>query len=323
MPSEKLFKTFDSLLIKNLDLKCKREFYYLKNGEKTFLKEIKVDQLTTSQIYKLDDSSRAWNELRKTQSLFLNIEISMTGIVQIFYAANKVCHPQTVLGFGLEWKSKDSKVKYCKKLGIIDNSLDDFKTRVEDIKIENADSDIEFRWFIYINKPGKEIDEPDEKYANSAGLVLAKETWWTILVSGNGSVFPIDEFAKRGDPLWSIRTSFSDWSEDEFSIDNVAVTFNPTHPMFELINFGGDEFNEDVFKEVVSSALAALITQIITEVKENGDYEALLKEPTEQPGSILSAIRYFKKTHNFDVGGGVDELVKSIKIFFDKGKSIC
>lgn len=323
MASEKLFKTFDEALIKSLELTCKREFYYLNESEPVYLKESKVDQLSTTQIYKLEDMTRSWNELRKSQSLFLNIEVSMTNIVHIFYASNKVCHPHTVLGFGLEWKSKDSKVKYCKKLGTIDNSLDDFKVRVENIEIENADSNIEFRWFIYISKPGKDINEPDEKYANSAGLVLAKEMWWTILVSGNGSVFPIDEFSKSGEPLWSIRTSFTDWAEEEFSVDNVAVTFNPAHPLYELINFGGEEFNEDIFKEVMSSALAALIIQIINEAKESDDYEELLKDPIEQPGSILAAIRYFKAAHNFAIGGSVNELIHSIKVFFDKEKSLC
>ena len=323
MASEKLFKTFNESLIESLDLKCKRQFYYMKDSVPVNLKEVKVDQLSASQVYKLEDSTRKWNELRKSQSLFLTIEISMSHIVHIFYSENKVCHPQTVLGLGLEWKSKDSKVKYCKKLCTIDNSLDDLIIKIEDIEIPSANSDIEFRWFIYISEPGKDIDDPNEKYANSAGLVLAKEHWWTILVSGNGSLFPIDEFSKFGQPLWSIKTCFTDWAVDEFSIDNVSVTFNPSHPLFELINFGGEEFNEDIFKEVMSSALAALIIQIISEAKQSDDYDLLLEEPTEENGSILAAIRYFKKTHNFAIGGSVDELIHSIKMFFDKEKSLC
>ena len=168
------------------------------------------------------------------------------------------------------------------------------------------------------------IEDPEEKYANTAGLVLAKQTWWTILVSGNGSVFPIDEYSKTGNPLWTIRTSFSDWAEDEFSLDNVAVTFNPAHPLYKCINYGAEEtFDEDIFKEVMSSALAALITQIILEAKESGDYEEINTEGVETNGSILAAIRYFKNTHNFAINGKVDELIKSIKVFFDKERSIC
>ena len=239
-----------------------------------------------------------------------------------FYASNKVCHQNTVLGFGLEWKARDSKVKYCKKIGEIDKSMDNFEVTFKDIEIENADSDIEFRWFIYISKPGKSIEEPNEKYANSEGLVLVKEMWWTILVSGNGSVFPIEEYTKIGAPLWTIRTNFVDWTEDQFSVDNVSVIINPAHPLYESINYGGDEFNEDIFKEVMSSALSALIIQIVLEAKQNGDFDQLSKEPVEEKGSILAALRYFKSTHGFAVAGSIFELINSIKSFFDKEKSL-
>lgn len=322
MASEKLFKTLDDTLLKSLNIKCKREFYYVKDEERIILNEVKVDKLSTSQIYILEDSTRVWNELRRTQKLYLDIEVTMTNIVQIFYEKNKVCHPSTILGFGLEWKARESKIKYCKKLGTIDNSLDDFSVVVKGIEIENANCDIDFRWFIYISKPGKNIDELNEKYANSEGLILGKKEWWTILVSGNGSIFPIEEFSKVGDPLWSIRSSFTDWAVDEFSVDNLAITFNPAHPMYELINFGGDEFNEDLFKEVMSSALCALIIQVLAQAKDAGEYDELFKEPVEESGSILAVLRYFKTTHNFAIGGGIDEMVRSIKVFFDKEKSL-
>ena len=266
MASEKLFKTFDDTLIKNLDLKCKRQYYYLLDGEKLFLEENKIDPLSVQPNFKLDDPSRVWNEKRKTQSLFLNIEVSMSSIVHLFYSDLKVCDPQTILGFGLEWKSRDSKVKYCKKIGEINNSLDNFEVKVEDIEICNGNSDVDFRWFIYVCRPGKSDKKSEEKYANTEGLVLAKELWWSVIVSGNGSVFPIDEYSKTGEPLWNIRTSFTDWAEDDFSLDNVAITFNPAHPLYELVNYGGSEFNEDIFKEVISSAVASLVFQILAQV---------------------------------------------------------
>ena len=321
MASEKLYKTIDSDILKKISLKCERKYYYLnENDEKVSLKESRVDELSNNQIFKLDDEKREWSELRKRQSLFLDLHITMSEVYSLFYSESKICQTNAELGLGLEWKSKESKVKFCKKLTTINKFTENIDINILDLEIKNPDSDIDFRWFIYISKAGKAEDSSEEKFAKSEGLVLGKEHWWTIMVSGNGSIFPVDENAKPGNPLWTVRANFSDWAQDEFSIDNVAVTFNPAHPLYEKINYGGDEFDEQIFKEVISSALSTLITEIILQAKENGDFDLLNKEPTEEAGSILAAVRYFKEANDFKLDSLPSELYKSVKLFFEEKK---
>ena len=320
MASEKLFKVLDEKLLSYLSIQCERNYYYFDGPTKKPLKEIKLNQLSSN--YKLEDSNREWNIARKSNSLFLNIAVKIEGIVHLFYGDTKICYPQTILGIGLEWKAKESKIKYCKKLGLINNKMDDLSIAVDDIEIKNPDSDIEFRWFLYVHEPAKNNGGTKEVFANKEGLILSTKVWWSIIVSGNGSIFPIEEYSKIGNPLWSIRSSFVDWAEDDFSLDNVGVVFNPAHPLFKFINYGSEDFDEDIFKEVASSAIAALIILIINQAREKGDLELLSNDPTEASGSILAAMRYFKSVHDFAVNGKVDELVCSIKTFFDKERSL-
>lgn len=321
MAGEKLYIVFDEQLIKQINVHIKRSYYYYENGSKVFLKETKLEGLTNSSLFIVDDEKRRWLERRHDRSLYLNIKFSCENVYFIFYGENKACHSNATLGIGLEWKARESRIKCCRKIGIIDKTLDNFEANLCDIEIENPNSDIEFSWFIYIANPGFDTGSKNDsnKYANTKGLIIAKKLCWTIVVSGSGSIFPIEECAKREDPLWSIRTNFVDWAQDDFSNENVAVIFNPAHPLYPSINYGAESFDENIFKEVMSSALASLIFQIINDVRENGcDYELLNKEPIESTGSILAAVRYFKDARSIEIGKNLDVLIKSVKVFFDK-----
>jgi len=323
MASQKLFKTFSTELIKSVNLSIDRKyFYYDDDGEKCELIESKVDPLATNnKVVKLEDTNRDWIEYRKSHSLFIDITIKMDNIVNIFHGKTQACDSKAKLGIGLSWKALNSKFKYCKKLGVIDDYLDDFKVTINDVEIKCPDSDIEFNWFIYIVQPGNSNGR--DGFANAEGMIVAFEHAWTILVSGNGSIFPIEEYAKQGDPLWHTRVDFMDWTEDEFNIDNLAIVLNPAHPLFPKIDSESEEYDENILKEVLSSALSSLVTEIMIVAKENGNDDELYKEPLETKGSILSAIRYFKSALGFDVDKRPSELEKTIKKFFDKEKKIC
>lgn len=323
MASQKLFKTFSNELIKSLNIQLKRKyFYYDDENEKCELVENKVDPLATNlKVVKLDDANRQWIEFRKSHSLFFDLEIKLENVVNIFHGKTQACDSKTKLGIGLSWKALNSKFKYCIKLGSIDDYIDDFETTIEGIEVKCPDSDIEFSWFIYVIKPGN--SSQNDGYANAEGMIVAVENAWTIMVSGNGSIFPIEEYSKQGDPLWHTRVDFIDWTEDEFSSDNLAIVLNPAHPLFQLIDSESPEFNENILKEVLSSALTSLIVEIMIVAKENGNDDALFKEQIEARGSILSAVRYFKDTLGFAVDKRPSELETTIKKFFDKEKKIC
>lgn len=324
MAGEKLFKTFEPKLIKALNFKFMRSFHYWFESEKNSLTERIIDSAGGQQFIRLEDEERRWNVLKQEKSLFLDLTISCENIVHIFYNETKVCYENTILGLGIEWKAADSKIRYCKKLGEINNALDKAEFSLSNIEIENAGGDISLSWFIYISRPGTvdNVANSDAKYANSEGLILVREKFLTVVSTGRGSLFPIEEYPQTGRPLWSIRLDFSDWEQDDFSSDNLAIMLNPTHPLFPMINYESETFDELIFKEAMSSALSTLICQIMAKVREKSSLPHLPKDVIESNGSILAALRYFRDVHSIKVEDQITEVFKSVKLFFDKEKSL-
>ena len=322
MPSEKLYKTLDEALIRNLSISCERHYYYKDDEEEVELVEKKIDLLSNDCVYKLEDSDRMWSIYKTTKPLFTKIKLSFSHIAGIYYGNTKVCFTDAVLGVGLEWKPKGSKIKRCVKLGELNHDMDCFDSNEILFEIKHPDSDIEFFWFLYIVKPGTKTSESQERLANTAGLILAREHLWTIVSSGNGSIFPIELCSKPNTPLWSIRCDFDDWSEEEFSLDNLSITLNKAHELYKKIDQDNEEYDPLVFKEVIGSAFYALISQIISITKDYSCFDDIYKEGYGEQGSILLAMKYFKDTLNFAIDGKPSKLINSIKEYLDKEASL-
>jgi len=324
MSSEKLYITFSDDLIKELNITSSRNYYYLFEGEKRELEEKRVDELSNSPVFSIRDQFRKWNELKKTQPLYFNFSFSISNLVQIFHGKEQACYSNATLGIALEWKPKDSKVKRCIKIGEINDYLenDSITFHINDVEIKFPDNDIDFYWIIYVSKPGNGSNDGEHKFGNTKGLVLGKGLLWSIINGGNASMFPIDEVYKKDSPLWSIRCSFNDWCEDEFSQDNLAIVLNQCHPLYKSIKYDSETFDELIFKEVISSSFASLVEQIILIAKDNNCYSDIAKDNVEENGSILAAIKYFKNTKGINVCGLPSEILDSVKIMFDKERGL-
>lgn len=324
MVSEKLFTTFNDRLIKCINITSKRKYYYVHDDETFDLEEKKVDELSNAPIYSLRDQYRKWVDLKKTQPYYFDLTINIQNLVHIFHGRDQVCYSNTILGVAVEWKPKNSKVKRCIKVGEISDYIegDSITFNLNKIEVKYPDNDIDFNWIIYVAKPGKGNADGEHRFGNAKGLILGRGLLWTIVNGGNASMFPIDEVYKKDSPLWSIRCSFNDWCEDEFSQDNLAIILNQWHPLYKNIIYESDTYDPLVFKEVISSAFSSLIQQIILIAKDNNCYSDIEKENIEEKGSILAAIKYFKETKGLVVGGLPSDLLDSVKKMFDKEKGL-
>lgn len=324
MASEKLFITLSDTLVKRLKITSKRDYYYLKDGEKEKLEEKKLDELTNTPVFSIRDQYRKWNELKKNQSLYFDFSLTMSNLVQIFHGNEQVCYSNTILGVALEWKPKNSKVRRSIKVGEISDYIegDSITFDLENIEVKYPDNDIDFYWIVYVVTPGKGNDDRERRFGNKRGLILGKGLLWSIINGGNSSIFPIDEIFKKDAPLWSIRCLFTDWCVDEFNQDNLAIILNQSHPLYKSLMYESDTYDELIFKEVISSSFASLIEQIVIIAKENNAYDDILVDNIEENGSILAAIKYFKKSKGLNIGGLPSELLDSVKIMFDKEKGL-
>ena len=323
MKTKKLFKTFSNNLVKRLNITAKKEYYCFDNETKIVLKEEKIDPLSTDCRFKLVDRSGSWPELRNRVSLFVDLTVTISNAYLIFYDQDERCVEQDAeVGIGLEWISNNSKIRYCKKIGSFDKTSEDVCSfQIKKIEIENPDTNIDFYWFFYISKPS--LKNPLTKFANDRGIIIVKELFWSLIVSGNSSMFPIEQASVADGPLWFIRCEFDEWAEEDFSTDHVAIVLNKAHPLFEQINYSNEaSYNKDLFNEVISSGLYALIIAILEKARNNNELDLLNKDDSEADGSILQVIKYLKNNKDFAIKGTSAELLKSVKSFFESEVSL-
>ena len=66
--------------------------------------------------------------------------------------------------------------------------------------------------------------------------------------------------------------------------------------------------------EILSSAL----TMIIIDIRSKQDNNVIDLEEDGEEGSILTVVKYFNDTLKFKINGTYNELLESVKTFFDK-----
>ena len=307
----RMYKNIDSTLSKTLRISSKREYYYFDNNEKKYIQEEKIDSIKDINAYELVDENEEWNS--KNQSLFLNLVLKIENIDQVFY---DLCCDDTILGIGLEWKPNKSKLKTCIKLGEFCKKDQEKVFKTYDIELKNITSNVDFKWLIYVVTPGKINFKPN--YGNNAGIILGDSLLWSIIVEGEGSIFPIFDEYKEDAPLWYCRCNFTDIYEDEFIEDNVSIILNRAHKAYKYIQPKTAYFNSLMFSELISNAIYNLIVEIKRVNIQNGNDEIIDFSQDGEKGSIYTVLKYFYFVLNFKINSSNFELLESIKTYFDK-----
>lgn len=305
----KLYKSLSQKDFETLGLKPKRQYYYLVDGEKKTITEQTFQDDNNKNVFQLVDEDFEWNP--KEQSLYLNISVKSKDLNSLF-GTDGFCSPGTILGIGLVWKPEKSKIKRCIKLGEIseNNSIIDFN--VENIELQNLSSNVEFDILVYIVKPS--VNSINPFFANEEGMVLYSGKLWTIIIEGNGSIFPIYEIDDEHGPIWSYYCDIIDIVDDPFDLEHIKININRKHPAYSLIHPKSQTYSQEYVNEVLSTALAMIIIEIRSK-QENNTID--LNEDGSQ-GSILNVMKYFNDILKFRINDDYNELLRSIKAFFDK-----
>jgi len=301
---EKLYPVIDETLYKNLNIKIDKTFYYLKDGNKIQLNEEYFDDINDT-IFSLEDENYEWDI--KLNGLLLDISINIENVKSLF-KIDGVAYQDSILGVGIEWKSEKSRIKYCKKIGVLDFSSDSFNLVKENIEILELSGNTHFSIIFYVVEPGTIND--NSFFGNEKGLILYNDRFMSIIVDGQTSISPIYEEENPDSSLWRFKCNVEDIFEDEFSTENLAIIINRLHPSYPLLNPKEKSYMKSFFVEVVSSALSMLIIEIkkgsTIDLNNNG-----------AQGSVLVALRYFNSL-GIKINGTNEELITSVKQFFDK-----
>ena len=307
---DRMYKTFSLEELSKLNISLKREYYYLTENDTKSIKEQGFENTSSKNVYQLIDDDYEWNP--KKDCLFLNIKISLDNCDCIF-GKNGTCFADSIVGIGLSWKPDKSRIKRCIKIGEI--TVEDHEKIIElnDIKLENISSNVDFKLFFYIAKPGK-IDG-NNFFGNEQGMVIYEDVAWSIIIDGGASIFPIMEIEDESKPLWYYwYNSQADICEDFFDDQNLFIVLNKKHKLYPYISLKSNEYNEEFLNEILSSGITCIINAIKTAQPENKiDFSVDCER-----GSIMQALKYFNERLGFKINGDYDDLIISIKNYFDK-----
>lgn len=306
-----LFKTLSLHDLLSFGFKCKREYFYqLNDGKYIKLDETKFKNTNNDSLYQLVDPFEQWDP--KNKGIFMSFEINFRDSTGLFGRSNYVFEDAKV-GVGITWQSEGSKYRHCIKFGDITHYNKDITFKKTNVYIENFSSNTTFSIILYISKPGN--CGGNAYFANEKGMVLCEEPLWTVILDGEGSIFPIFDYEDPNGPLWSYDVDVDDITEEPFDRQHISIKLNKLHNSYRFLNYNDESFNESFFKEIIASAM----TMIIIKLRENEIDGTFDFKKSYEKGSILSVLKFFNDVLSIKVNSTYEEILDSFHIFIDKG----
>ena len=311
-----LYKSIDEDLLNSFTIEVQnREFFYKNNTEKFQLDDVEYEDFSFPRHFSLEDPAEKWNY--KENPCYLNLTLRCKNLSCLF---GTVCNSDARLGLGLVWKTNNSKIKNCIKLGeFTSEQNEEVIFDVKDIRIPDLSASIDFYWTIYL------IDFGQNKYslpsyAKHPGMILGKDIIFTFVVDTSNKIFPIIPKADPTGPLWGIYFNVTDPLIDSFTADNLYIYYNTDHPSYKKYLNKGKDFCEPFFKEFLESSVYALLLDL----KQLYDYNDTLSfdAETENDGSVQQTVNYLQSL-GVCFNKSNEDLHRSIQLLLQKEKHLC
>ncbi|MDG0032707.1 hypothetical protein MMB68_24470 [Priestia sp. Y58] len=286
------------------------EFSY-KNGEGLF--KLSTDPLDSQEnkdnhLY-LQDLDSKWD----ADNCCLIVERS--GVINnpsFLFGPNGVASINSKIGIALTWFSKSSNQRGVVPIAELVHDLNNFI----EFDLYHAFNPGQLKGTVTIElalylKENKENNFPN--LAKYEGTILGILDSYTVVIDGNGSMFPILEVNEPSQPLWWVSCDWSDPLSDAFSEENVCINLNTSHRFAKFLNAENGIGSSPMLIEIISSAVQI----IIQKAQESGVWDNIESGSGVEPGSIGQAIYYFIQTFNWDVSSP-ERLARSIREDLEK-----
>lgn len=278
------------------------KFYYKKFGEVHDLNSDTTDTSTSrASVLKLTDESAQWHP--EDYELNINMECRIN-VPKFLFGENGLAAAEGgVVGLAVMWMDPDASIR-----GVI--PIGDIKS--DDIEPHTYQNELTFprktlrgtlilQVVLYLKERGK--PEGNEKFqANESGTILGVLDETRIIIDGNGSMFPIHEVYVPTNPLWWVRCSWEDATEDKFD-DNFCVMLNKAHKNFASLNVNEGLKNSPLLIEIVSSSLVLLVSNVMS---DDIAKHAVISGTDMMPGSVASVVNYLMNRYQWHF----DDLLK-------------
>lgn len=260
------------------------KFSYIENNK---IVNIELEDQDNMNAFYMGKSKQLWDPSNNN----LIIERSFTiEKPDILFGKNGITTYKGKLGLGVHIYSRSSNFQTTIILDEIITKKSDTKsiTFKHEFEAGEIKGDIYFKIFLYL----KNEIEHKPMFATVPGIRLGEVDNFKITVDGDGSVFPIIEVEKPGEPLWNVSTDWTDIN-DPFDTNNVRIEINRKHSMHNYL-YKSTKPSRYLLVEVLSNAIA----QIIFKVIQDDDFKY---EEDSIPDSIRSIIEYWIETFEIDI----------------------
>ncbi len=257
-----------------------------------------------------------WNPAE--HALVVQCSIERAPLLEVIFGPEGVATTETEILLALEWASADS----CwRTLGAVHSLQYDEKDTDVILEIELKPGTVRGTGLISVQAfLGRHTSEFVPGYAHQSGArlgTLAQPI--EIIIDGDGSLFPVlEEPLGAGEPLWELKSCWSDPQDEPFSSEYVALVLNSTHPHFEQLRDRRAINIEQspLMRQVFAAWLALVIAQVKEDMGAEFDTHLYAPEVDEGIGSIADAVCSFIRLGDLDTGS-LPDLFKSTQRWLD------
>lgn len=284
-----LYKKIDSNLAELAGITFEEPVF--KYSENLLEKVIKIEEPLEG-LLKVNDHDIDWSPSEHNLKVVVSIKINNPSIL---FGSNGVTSEGNKIGVAVHLHSRSSNNQKKIKIGTIDYGFNPIIIPFEqNFPVGTIRGTIFMKYFLYLESMNSDVEKIQ---ANQIGMVLTEENLYEIeiQVDGDGSIFPIGEFADPKGPLWDFNRYWQDASLDSFDASNVSIRLNTLHPLFQKIKGGKLNASRMLMNEIMIQAISIIINEVL-----NVDEVEMPTDGDAPSDTILHAVNYWVKTFEVD-----------------------
>lgn len=297
MKNISLYKSLDSDFLKE---HFKVNYNYSFKRDDLFI-ELKVIESDAGSIC-LEAEDGNWDSIN--DGISINFICDCNNLHDCYYAA----YNDTIIGLCALIYSNESKFRKCVELFNFSKKQNDIsinkKINIPSHTITGVLS-IELQLFVKKSGTGNDFG-----INNNQGAIIGKFGNLDVILSGDGSLFPIVNVSRPGQPLWNFIFDFQEPDVDLF-VDKCKLEINTAHKDFKLLDVNSDFFCDRLFIEVMQGT----VIQFLSILRDENRLSSL--DETFLDGTVMQVAKYLVKTHGIKVDS-IEAITMSVKDYFEK-----
>lgn len=285
-----MIKLYDEKLHKVLGVEVKIDFFYKDDDDlKNVLNQISHDECKMF----LENDDDSWDYVDK--GFGFDIDIALENPSSLFGPLGLVTE-DAELGIALQWVSKQS---YQRDI-IPVTSITHKKKGKEHISINYYFSnkqlfgEVELSIILYLKKASVNSANGEAKLP---GLVLGTLEYWSVILDGNGSIFPIVIIDEPQKPLWFVEFNYTDPLVEPFDKEYIKIYLNKAHIAFSSVDKPKNFVDQSLYIEFLAGAIQLILQNLM----DCQDWQDIKDGRNCEESSIGQVMHYFKTTFNWNL----------------------